>query len=109
MAEFNLEIYLPYIGCPCSAPGPEREDEGMKLQKSLLELKGKFDLTFMVYALNMHMHQFRSRPELAAILQEKGKKGLPVIFINERIMFQGRFPDKTELEQALMDLKKDRA
>ncbi len=109
MAEFDLEIYLPYIGCPCSVPNPEREDESMKLQKAILDLKDKFDLHSTVYALNMHLHQFRSRPELAGILQNEGKKGLPVIFVNERIMFQGRFPDKNELEHALMDLKEDRA
>ncbi|RQD74916.1 MULTISPECIES: arsenic metallochaperone ArsD family protein [Desulfonatronospira] len=101
MALDKLEIYLPYMACACTPGSPAGDRKTQRLQDALLELQNDFNVSCMVYALNMHLQQFRSRPELAGILQNQGKKGLPVIFINDRLCFQGEYPDRAQLEEAL--------
>ena len=106
MAEYNLEIYIPYMGCPCTSPGGQQDRETEDFQKSLLDLKARYRdrVSYMIYALNLHLGQFKTRPLLSRILQEQGKNGLPVIFINDQPAFQGRFPGLNELENYLSNL-----
>lgn len=106
MAEYNLEIYIPYMGCPCTSPGGQQDRETEDFQKSLLDLKARYRdrVSYMFYALNLHLGQFKTRPLLSRILQEQGKNGLPVIFINDQPAFQGRFPGLNELENYLSNL-----
>ncbi len=101
MASNILEIYLPYMGCACASGAPAGDKKTQRLQDALLELQHDYDVSYMVYALNMHLQQFKSRPELAEILQNQGKKGLPVIFINDKLCFQGVYPHREQLEDAL--------
>ncbi len=103
MARYNLEIYIPYMGCPCGSAGQQQDKKAQDFQKTLLTLKNRYkdDISYMIYALNLHLQQFRARPELAVILQEQGKKGLPVIFINDQQAFQGRYPDLEDMEKYL--------
>ena len=101
MASDRLEIYLPYMGCACTPGSPAGDKKTQRLQDILLEMQNDFNVSCMVYALNMHLQQFKSRPELAGILQNQGKEGLPAIFINDRLCFQGVYPDRDQLEEAL--------
>ena len=103
MARFNLEIFVPYMECPCGLSSPEQDRQAEIFQTVLQALKDKYreDISYMIFALNLHLQSFRSRPELAAILQEEGKKGLPVVFINGSQAFKARYPGLDELEAAL--------
>ncbi len=102
MSQFVVEIYLPYLSCACS-PGAQ-DKKTQNLQETLLKLKEKYDITYQVYALNQHLQIFKSKPELVSILQNQGKKGLPAIFINSNLQFQGKHPEYTELENVLQDI-----
>lgn len=104
MAEFNLDIYLSYMGCPCGPSSPEQDELADQLQQILIRLKEKYKdrVAYTIYALNQHLHQFRSRPELAEILQSQGKKGLPAVFVNEHLVFQGVCPSFEDLEKSLL-------
>ncbi|MGM0682560.1 MAG: arsenic metallochaperone ArsD family protein, partial [Thermodesulfobacteriota bacterium] len=62
----------------------------------------KDDIAYMVYALNLHLQQFRERPEMARILQEQGQKGLPAVFINDQLVLQGKYPEMDELEKLIL-------
>ncbi len=111
MAKFNLDIYIPYMGCPCGPSSPEQDKQSEVFQETLLALKNKYrdDISYMIYALNLHLQQFKARPELARILQNQGKQGLPVIFINDHPAFQGKYPGLDDLEKFLssMDIVHD--
>ncbi len=107
MARYNIDIYVPYMGCPCGPSSHKLDKQADNFQAVLLDLKNKYrdDISYMIYALNLHLQQFRSRPELAAILQNQGKKGLPVVYINNHQAFQGRYPSLQEIEQLLSSEK----
>lgn len=94
-----MEIYIPYQGCPCGPSSHEQDSRAEEFQETLIRLKEKLGsaISYTIYALNLHLQQFKSRPELASILQNQGRKGLPVIFINEQLVIQGRYPDLNEL------------
>ncbi|MFP4084805.1 MAG: arsenic metallochaperone ArsD family protein [Desulfonatronovibrio sp.] len=103
MARYNLDIFVPYMGCPCGPSNPQQDKQAEDFQNTLLKLKDrhKHDIVYMVYALNLHLQQFRERPELARILQEQGQKGLPAIFLNDQLVMQGKYPDLAEFEKLL--------
>jgi len=103
MARYILDIYLPYMGCPCGPSSSEPDGQALDFQETLIALKNKYkdDISYMIYALNLHLQQFKSKPELARILQNQGKKGLPVVFINDQQAFQGEYPTLDDLEKFL--------
>ncbi|MFO7727883.1 MAG: arsenic metallochaperone ArsD family protein [Desulfonatronovibrio sp.] len=104
MARYNLDIFIPYMGCPCGPSSPQQDKQAENLQNTLLKLKDrhKDDIAYMVYALNLHLQQFRERPEMARILQEQGQKGLPAVFINDQLVLQGKYPEMDELEKLIL-------
>lgn len=103
MPKFNLEIYIPFMGCPCGPSSSVQNEQDQEFQDNLLQLKEKLkgDISCAVYALNLHLQQFKSRPQLAEILQNQGKNGLPAIFINDKLEIQGRYPSLFEMEELL--------
>ncbi len=107
MARFNLEIYVPFLECPCGPASPEKDKQAEDFQQTLVKLKNKYqnEISYMVYALNLHLHHFKTKPELAVILQSQGKKGLPAIFVNDKLAFQGKYPGMEEMEKLLSPVK----
>lgn len=103
MPRYNLDIFVPYMGCPCGPSNPRQDRQAEDFQHTLLELKNrhKDDVAYMVYALNLHLQHFRERPELARILQEQGKKGLPAVFLNNQLVLQGKYPEMADFEKLL--------
>ncbi|WP_028574522.1 arsenic metallochaperone ArsD family protein [Desulfonatronovibrio hydrogenovorans] len=108
MAKYDLEIYIPYMGCPCGPSASEQNGPAEEFQQDLSRLKAKFkgELSVIIYALNLHLNQFKTRTELAEILQTQGKKGLPAIFVNNCLVMQGEYPDQKRLEHILYSLDK---
>jgi hypothetical protein len=107
MPRYNLEIYVPFLQCPCGPSSPEKDRQAEDFQQTLIRLKNKYknEISYMVYALNLHLQQFKARPELAGILQSQGKKGLPAIFVNDRLVFQGAYPTLKDMEMSLSSEK----
>ena len=103
MPRYKLDIYIPYMGCPCSSPGPAQDKDADNFHDTLLALKDrhKDDIAYMIYALNQHLQQFKARPELTRILQNQGKTGLPAIFINDVLVHEGSYPALEEMELML--------
>ncbi|MFW6324106.1 MAG: arsenic metallochaperone ArsD family protein [Desulfovibrionales bacterium] len=102
MAKWTLEIFVPFLACGCrpdAAPTPEMAD----LQQSILWLKKRHgsNLACLLFSLNQHLAQFREKPEVVGILREIGESGLPVIYVNGKMVFQGTFPTKEQLETVL--------
>lgn len=103
MPRFNMEIYIPFMGCPCGPSTSVQNEQDQEFQDNLLKLKENQEgnISYTIYALNLHLQQFKSRPQLAEILQNQGKKGLPAIFINDKLVVQGRYPSMSEMEELL--------
>ncbi|MFN2266970.1 MAG: arsenic metallochaperone ArsD family protein [Desulfonatronovibrio sp.] len=103
MPKFELEIYIPFMGCACGPSSSGQDEQDQEFQDILLKLKEKLknDVSCAVYALNLHLQQFKSRPQLSEILQNQGTKGLPAIFINDKLVVQGRYPSLSEMEELL--------
>ena len=103
MATVEIEIYVPFLGCPTCMRGVKPDKKLEKLQQTLLKLKAEYkdNITYLIYSLNLHLSRFRERKEIAKILQEQGDDGLPVILINDTIVFQGKYPGYEELKAVI--------
>ncbi|WP_457571325.1 arsenic metallochaperone ArsD family protein [Desulfovulcanus sp.] len=103
MAVVEIEIYVPFLGCPTCMRGIKPDKKLEKLQQALLKLKEEYknDITYLIYSLNLHLSRFRERKEIAKILQEQGDEGLPVILINNMLAFQGKYPSYDELKAVI--------
>lgn len=103
MVRYNLEIYISYMGCPCGTSTQKQDKQAEDFQQTLIRLKNKYpnEISYMVYALNLHLQKFKTRPEVTRILQSQGKKGLPLIFVNDHLVFQGAYPTLKDMEMSL--------
>ncbi len=103
MPKFDLEIYIPFMGCPCGPSTSVQNEQDQEFQDNLITLKKKLkgEISYTIYALNLHLQQFKSRHQLSEILQNQGPKGLPAIFINDKLVVQGRYPSLSEMEELL--------
>jgi hypothetical protein len=97
-----LEIFVPRLPCACN-PNVALDPDLVRFQEGLLGLKRRHGntLSCSVYSLNQHLAQFRTRPELVDILRSTGEKGLPAVYINGRLVFEGKYPSPECLEEAL--------
>ncbi|MFP4314907.1 MAG: arsenic metallochaperone ArsD family protein [Desulfovibrionales bacterium] len=105
MARWHLEIFVPFLPCGCR-PDLVLDPDTAAFQQTLLELKEvhKGELSLQIFALNQHLQQFRKYPEIVDLLQNVGKRGLPVVACNGQIIFKGSFPKREELETGLQEL-----
>lgn len=103
MPRYKLDVYIPYMGCPCSSPDTTQDNGADNFQNTLLALKDrhKDDIAYVIYALNQHLQQFKARPEMAEILQNQGRTGLPAIFVNGMLAHKGSYPTLEEMELML--------
>jgi hypothetical protein len=97
-----IEVYVPRLPCACN-PNVAIEPALIRFQEGLLEVKRRYGsaLSCSLYSLSQNLAQFRSRPELVEILRTTGEKGLPAVYINGRLAFEGEYPSPERLQEAL--------
>ena len=97
----QIDVYIPFMPCACQ-PG-KADRKATAFNERLLDLKENFkgQVAFSLYALNLHFQRFKATPAIAAILQDKGKDGLPVICIEGAPVFVAAYPDKAALDTAV--------
>ncbi|HBM15296.1 MAG TPA: arsenical resistance operon transcriptional repressor ArsD [Lentisphaeria bacterium] len=92
----TLKIYDPPMCCSTGVCGPSVNSELVSFAGTVNGLK-KAGINVERYNLSQQPQAFVMNPEVQRFLKEKGQQGLPIIFFNDDVAFEGRYPSRQEL------------
>lgn len=96
----TLEIYEPPVGCGVGTCGPDAEDE-LNAFNALLESLEARGATVRRYNLGMEPEAFTSNALVKAAIKERGIACLPIVFVDGKMLSEGRYSSADELAEAL--------
>lgn len=92
----TLKIYDPLMCCSTGVCGPNVNSELVSFAGTVNGLK-KVGIDVQRFNLSQLPEAFVMNPKVQKILKEKGQGGLPIIFFNDEVIFEGRYPSRQEL------------
>lgn len=95
----TVTVYDPPMCCSTGVCGPEVDPRLAQFASDLDWLKRQ---GIQVRRLNLAQEPsaFIDHPEVKALLERSGGDDLPAIVVGEKITWQGRYPNRTELAEA---------
>ena len=96
----SLKIYDPAMCCSSGVCGPNVND---KLVQLAAFLKGLDEKEYAVerYNLSQQPQAYVENKVVAETLQEKGTEALPLIFVDDELMWSGDYPPIKDMADAL--------
>jgi hypothetical protein len=96
----TLKIYDPAMCCPTGVCGTDVDTKLVQLANFLVSLdKSKFEVNR--YGLTTEPQEYVSNKEVSRILNEEGVDSLPLFFINDELVFKGKYPEIPALSSKL--------
>lgn len=92
----TLKIYDPPMCCSTGVCGPNVNSELVSFAGTVNGLK-KVGIDVQRFNLSQQPEAFVMNPEVQKFLKEKGQQGLPIIFFNDKVIFESRYPSRQEL------------
>ncbi len=99
-AVMKIEIYDPAMCCSSGLCGPTLDPVLVGMNDALLALK-KQGVEVERFNLAQQPKEFMAKEAIVDLLHRKGKKILPVVFVNGEVFSTGRYPTYEELCKAL--------
>jgi hypothetical protein len=96
----TLEIYEPPVGCGVGTCGPDAEDELNAFNAALESLEAR-GATVCRYNLGIEPEAFASNAMVKAAIKERGIACLPFIFVDGKLLSEGRYASTDDLREAL--------
>ena len=96
----TLEIYEPPVGCGVGTCGPDAEDE-LNAFNAVLELLEARGATVCRYNLGIEPEAFSGNAMVKAAIKERGIACLPFIFVDGKLVSEGRYASADDLRDAL--------
>jgi hypothetical protein len=96
----TVEIYEPPVGCGVGSCGPEGEEE-LERFNSALKLLEERGVTVSRYNLGHEPEAFARNPVVKAAVKEHGIAVLPLVFGNDEVVCERRYPSSVELTEHL--------
>ncbi|GAB6061903.1 arsenite efflux transporter metallochaperone ArsD [Deferrisoma palaeochoriense] len=96
----TLYVYDPALCCPTGVCGPSADPVLARFAADLnwLEQQG---VRVVRKNLAQEPQAFATDPRVAEVLRTEGTAGLPLVFVDDREVTRGRYPDRRELAEAL--------
>ena len=91
-----LEVYDPAMCCSTGVCGPDVDDSLADFANNMKWLKSK-GVTVNRFNLGQEPQVFKDNPEVLSRLKKSGSDILPIIFINNQLVSEGGYPDRTQL------------
>ena len=95
----KVEIYDPAMCCSSGLCGPTIDPVLVKMNGAMLALK-KQGVEVKRFNLTQQPKEFMANENVADLLRKKGKKILPIIFVNGKVFRTGGYPTYEELCKA---------
>lgn len=96
----KIQIYDPPMCCSTGLCGPTIDPVLVGMNDTILALK-KQGVEVERYNISQQPKVFLGNKQVAALLQEKGKKILPVTMVNGEVFKTGAYPSYDEICKAL--------
>lgn len=92
----TLRVYDPPMCCSTGVCGPNVNSELVSFAGTLNGLK-KVGVDVERFNLSQQPDAFILNSFVKDILVKKGQGALPIIFLNDEVIFEGRYPSRNEL------------
>ncbi len=90
-----IQVYDPAMCCPTGVCGPN-VDPVLPRFAALLSQLDRMGVTIERHNLAQQPLAFVQNPAVKALLDAEGTAALPVIFVDGKLAFKGRYPDSPE-------------
>lgn len=106
----KIEFFEPPMCCPTGICGPSVDERLVRLKENIELLEKKYeDLEISRYMLSTHPLKFRTNREVYQLIQENGRKALPITAVNRKVMKTGDYPSLEEMESYIADAKEEKS
>lgn len=95
-----LEVFDPAMCCSTGVCGPDVDDSLADFANDLKWLKTQ-GIEVKRYNLGQEAEAFKLKAEVLSRLRSEGTACLPIIFINDKIISEGGYPDRMQLTEWL--------
>lgn len=106
MTKHIVDVYVPYISTETPFNPRARRNPVDTLQNDLLELRE--ETQGLVECIFCDIHEAKpnnqTKPEVVEIIQSGGIDQLPLVYVDDTLVFKGQYPDKQELRDTLDSL-----
>lgn len=93
-----IEFFEPPMCCATGICGPSVDERLIRLQENIQLLKAKYEgLEIYRYQISQQPLKFRVNREVYSIVQEQGRKALPIATFNRKIVKVGDYPSLEEM------------
>ena len=96
----TLKIYDPALCCSTGVCGPNPDEELVKLA-SFLKGLDENECKVERYNLAQQPEAYMENKIVADLMAKNGVKVLPIFFVDDEIVFSGKYPDIDELGKVL--------
>lgn len=99
-----IEFFDPPMCCSTGICGPSVDERLVRLQENIETLKKNYeDIEIYRYMISQQPLKFRVNREVYAIVQEQGRKSLPITTFNRKVIKVGEYPSLEELEKLIKE------
>ncbi|MEV9643972.1 arsenite efflux transporter metallochaperone ArsD [Aliarcobacter butzleri] len=96
----TLKIYDPAMCCPTGVCGTNIDTKLVQLSNFLNSLdKNMFEVKR--FGLSTNPQEYVINSEVSRLLNEEGVESLPLIFLDEELLFKGDYPSVPELSSKM--------
>ena len=96
----TLKIYDPAMCCPTGVCGTSVDTKLVQLSNFLNSLdKNMFEVKR--FGLSTNPQEYVLNSEVSRLLNEEGVESLPLIFLDEELLFKGDYPSVPELSKKM--------
>jgi hypothetical protein len=105
----RIEFFEPPMCCSTGICGPSVDERLIRLQENIETLKSKYaDLEIYRYMISQQPLKFRVNKEVYAIVQEQGRKALPITAFNRKVIKAGDYPSLEDLEKLIEESRNEK-
>lgn len=100
----RIEFFEPPMCCSTGICGPSVDERLVRLQENIETLKSKYEgIEIYRYMISQQPLKFRVNKEVYTIVQEQGRKSLPITAFNRKVISVGEYPTLEELEKLIKE------
>jgi hypothetical protein len=92
----RIRIYEPAAGCATNACGPDGDAARTAFDEALEALE-RSGAEIQRFNLGHEPEEFSAEPAVKAALKASGMACLPMVFVDDSLLAQGRYPAQAEL------------
>lgn len=92
-----LKVYDPAMCCSSGVCGPSVDPVLVRFANVLDFISNHSNIHVERYNLGQQPQAFVDNPQVKSLLAEGGDTNLPFIFVNDKLIFQDRYPSRGEI------------